>query len=78
MKKIISNYRYYVLFALCLICSTGLLAVPNDELPPLTWLWVLFSTKAAGLGAGFLVVKLCNRWEAKNMIPELTNFVNDF
>jgi hypothetical protein len=44
----------------------------------LTWLWVLATTKAVGFGAGYLYAKLYSHWEAKGVIPELTNFVNEF
>ena len=78
MKKIITNYRYYVLFVLCVVCCLGIFAVPEDELPVITWLWVLTTTKAVGFGAGYLYAKLYNRWEANNVIPELTKFINEF
>ena len=54
MKKIITNYRYYVLIVLCVVCCLGVFAVPDDELPILTWFWVLATTKAVGFGAGYL------------------------
>lgn len=78
MKKVISNYRYYVLTLLCVVCCLGVLAVPNNELPLFSWFWVLATTKAVGFGAGYMYVKLYSRWEAKGVIPELTNFVNEF
>lgn len=61
MKKIISSYRYYVLTLLCVICCLGVLAVPDDELPLLSWFWVFATTKAVGFGAGYLLAKLYNR-----------------
>ena len=78
MKKVISNYRYYVLTLLCVVCCLGVFAVPNDELPLFSWFWVLATTKAVGFGAGYMYAKLYSHWEAKEVIPELTNFVNEF
>lgn len=78
MKKIITNYRYYVLIVLFVVCCLGIFAEPDDELPLLSWFWVLATTKAVGFGAGYLYAKLCRHWEAKGVIPELTNFVNEF
>ena len=78
MKRVISNYRYYVLTLLCVVCCLGVLAVPNDELPLFSWFWVLATTKAVGFGAGYMYAKLYSHWEAKEVIPELTNFVNEF
>lgn len=77
MKKIISNYRYYVLALLCVVCYLGVFAVPNDELSMLTWLYVLAATKTVGFGAGYLYAKLYNHWENNGVIPELTNFTNE-
>ena len=67
-----------MLLVLCVVCCLGVFAVPDDELPMLTWLWVLVTTKAVGFGAGYMYAKLYNRWDAKNVIPELTNLSNDF
>lgn len=78
MKKIILNYRYYVLALLCVVCCLGVFAVPDDELLLLPWFCVLASTKAVGFGAGYLYAKLYNHWENNGVIPELTNFVNEF
>ena len=78
MKKIITDYRYYVLIVLFVVCCLGVFAVPDDELPMLTWLWVFATTKTVGFGAGYLFVKLYSRWKAKGVITELTNFVNEF
>lgn len=51
MKKIFSNYRYYVLFVLGLITTIGFFAVPDDELPALSWVYVLVSSKVITLEA---------------------------
>lgn len=78
MKKILKNYRYYVLTVVLAIAVIGIMAVPNDDLNLLNWLYVLVSTKAIGLLAGCLANYLVKRWEKQGTIPELTDVVNNF
>ena len=78
MKKVISNYRYYVLTLLCVVCCLGVFSVPQEDLPMLYWLWVLVSTKIIGIMAGWLFVVLFKRWDKAGKIQELTEFTNDF
>lgn len=78
MKTILTNYRYYVLFALAVIAILGIFAVPIDGQPLIQWLYVLVSSKAIGFGAIYIVAKLTKRWEKKGTIPELMNAVNNY
>lgn len=77
MKKIFSNYRYYVLFVLGLITTISFFAVPDDELPALSWVYVLVSSKVITLLAGFTAVRLFTHWEQQDKIKELTKFINE-
>lgn len=76
VKKILTNFRYYVLLGVCLVAMIGTFAVPVDDLPLLTWTWVLFSTKVVGFGGFYLFHRLTKRWEAQGTIKELTDFTN--
>lgn len=78
MKKILANYRYYVLFALAAIAIMGIFAVPIDGQPLTQWLYVLVSSKAIGFGAIYIIAKLTKRWKKKGTIPELMNAVNNY
>lgn len=78
MKKIISNYRYYILLAVSFVAIMGVFSVPQEELPLLYWIWVLVSTKTIGILAGWLFVVLFKRWDKAGKIQELTEFTNDF
>lgn len=78
MKKAISNYRYYVLIALGVVCFFGIFAVPDDSLPFFSWLWILVSTKIIGLCTGYLLHHLIEHWQDREAIPELTEFINNF
>lgn len=78
MIKIVTNYRYYVLFVLMMIAILGIFAVPIDDQPLANWIYCLVSSKVIGLGAGWIAAKLTKRWEAKGSIPELSNSINNF
>lgn len=72
MKRIIVNYRYWVLIIIALIAFIGTFAVPGDDLPRLTWTAVLILSKVIGVGAFYLVAVLADRWENEGSIPEAT------
>lgn len=78
MKKIICNYRYWVLLMLGTIAMAGITAVPVDELPFLSWVYVLVSSKLIAVAAGYIFHRLYLRWEKRGTIAELTNFVSNY
>lgn len=78
MKKVLCNYRYYVLFILAVVSILGIFIEPADNLSALSWLWILTCSKVIGLAAGWLIYRLILRWENKNAIPELSTFINEF
>lgn len=78
IKKVITNYRYWLLFIIASVAIIGTFAVPQDDLPLLTWAWVLFSTKAIGFAAFHIFAVLYKHWEKRGTIPELSQFTKDF
>lgn len=78
MKKIFTNYRYYVLFVLATIAVFGIFSVPVDDLPFVQWLYTLVSSKVIGFGAVYIIAKLTKRWEKLGTIPELMDAVNNY
>lgn len=78
MKKILTNYRYYVLFVLVTVAMFGIFSVPVDDLPFVQWLYTLVSSKVIGFGAVYIIVKLTKRWEKLGTIPELMDAVNNY
>lgn len=78
MKKILTNYRYYVLFVLAAIAVLGIFSVPVDDLPFMQWLYTLVSSKVIGFGAGYIIAKLTKRWEKLGTIPELMDAVDNY
>lgn len=51
MKQIISNYRYWVLFALASVIIIGLIVVPSTDTTFGMYAAVIFGSKAAALAA---------------------------
>lgn len=78
MKKILTNYRYYVLFVLVTIAMLGIFSVPVDGLPFVQWFYTLVSSKVIGFGAVYIIAKLTKRWEKLGTIPELMDAVNNY
>ena len=78
MKKILTNYRYYVLFVLVTVAMFGIFSVPVDDLPFVQWLYTLVSSKVIGFGAVYIIAKLTQRWEKLGTIPELMDAVNNY
>lgn len=78
MKKIICNYRYWVMLILAVIVVLGIMAVPADEVPFTSWLYMLVSSKLIAVAAGYIFSRLYLRWERRGTIDELTNFVSNY
>lgn len=78
MKKIICNYRYLVLMVLGTIAMVGTMAVPADELPITSWVYVLVSSKLIAVVAGYVFHRLYLRWEKRGAIVELTDFITNY
>ena len=78
MKKILSNYRYYVLVVLATVMIWGVMAVPNECLPKANYIYTLISSKVIGFLAAYISVKLITRWKRLGTIPELMDAVNNY
>ena len=78
MKKIVNVICYAVIAVLGIVCLLGIFAVPNDNLPLSDFVYILVSSKAIGIGAGWILARLVKRWEAKGTIPEITKLYNEF
>ena len=78
MKKIICNYRYWALLIIGAIAILGIMAVPADELPFTSWLYMLVSSKLIAVAAGYIFYHLYLRWEKRGTIEELKNFVSNY
>ena len=70
MKKILTNYRYYILAVLAVITVLCLMAVPNDNLPNIAYAYCLVF--------GWFTAKLTHYWERRGSIPEYTDARQNF
>lgn len=78
MKKIFSNYRYYVLTVLATVAAIGIFSVPAEDLPTVNWCYTLVSSKVIGFIALYIMARLIRRWERLGTIPELMDVINNY
>lgn len=71
MRRILTNYRYWVLFLVLITAVLGIFSEPVDTLPGLRYCLTLLVSKAIGFGAAWLGWCLIRYWEAKGKLPEL-------
>ena len=76
MKKILTNYRYYILAVLFITAVVSFIAMPNDCLSVSAWIFWLVLSKITAVVATTLSVLLYRWWERRGMIPELVNYFN--
>ncbi|MGN0033434.1 MAG: hypothetical protein ACI358_06650 [Candidatus Limimorpha sp.] len=73
MRKVLINWRYYILTLLVCIGALGICAIPADTLPIGQWITLLITTKAIGAAAFYSCWRLTSIWEKKRLIPELSD-----
>ena len=73
MKQIISNYRYWVLFALASVIIIGLIVVPSTDTTFGMYAAVIFGSKAAALAALLAFRHYYMKWKDEGSISELTD-----
>ena len=78
MKKIITNYRYWLMLIVATVGTIGIFSEPVDSLSPFAWLWTLITSKIVGFGAFYFFYRLVEHWEKRNAIPEFTQFTKEF
>lgn len=69
--KAITNYRYYVLFALAFIATIGIFSEPEPALDAARWFIVFIIFKTVGFAAGYLAYRLLIKWEKQGKIQVL-------
>ena len=73
MKQIISNYRYWVLFALASVMIIGLIAIPSTEVSLTTFTAQLFVSKGVAFVALLAFCHYYMKWKDEGSISELTD-----
>ena len=74
MKKLITNYRYWVLSLLWATCIISLMAVPGDDLSLAAFITVLIGSKFLCLACIVIHYRLFIRWADRGEIPGFTRF----
>lgn len=77
MLRIVLNWRYYVLSAVCVICLLGIFSCPAETEEGFSWFVSLFLSKIIGFGFGYIYFRLFAYWDERNKISELSKFVNE-
>ena len=75
MKKAFLNYRYYVMIIVGLVVILGLFSIPNENLSLMRWAWMLLVSKSIGFGSAYILYKIVNNWDSKNLVPELSKMI---
>lgn len=77
MKKIITNYRYYILLAVSTVAFLGIIATPEDNATVAEFFRLMAITKGVGIIAAIITVGLYNYWDMNGDIPELSNLASE-
>ena len=77
MKKILSNYRYYVITILLAVGCGLIMSVPSENLMGTWWFIVFFTTKVAGAAVLLKLIDLMRVWLDNGKIPELYDVFNE-
>lgn len=77
MKKAFLNYRYYVMIIVGLVVILGLFSIPNENLSLMRWAWMLLVSKSIGFGSAYILYKIVNNWDSKNLVPELSKMIKE-
>lgn len=74
--KALTNYRYYVLFAVNFMSAILFIAMPDDSLSTLSFIAFLVLTKAAACLLIYVTMVLISYWSDKHEIPEIDSLIN--
>lgn len=74
--KALTNYRYYVLFAVKFMAAILFIAMPDDSWSTLRFIAFLVLTKAAACLLIYVTFVLISHWSDKHKIPEIDEIFN--
>ena len=75
--KALTNWRYYVLFAIAVIAVVGMFAIPEEDVSFGEWAKVMLISKSVGITAIVLFFALVRYWDRKNLTKELSKLVKE-
>lgn len=76
MKRIVLNYRYWLLAALGAVCLWQLFGLPSNLLPLEVWTFHLLMSKFIGAALACLWFRMMRRWLYNGKLPEITELMN--
>ena len=75
--KALTNWRYYVLFAIAVIAVVGMFAIPEEDVSFVEWAKVMLISKSVGISAIVLFFVLVRYWDRKNLTKELSKLIKE-
>lgn len=75
MKKIISNYRYWILATLAFASIIMIATIPQDTSSIITYMSILVGSKILSIILAYLGYLLYNQWQ--NQCPELKKIIEE-
>lgn len=74
--KALTNYRYYVLFAVNFMTAILFIAMPDDSWSTLRFIAFLVLTKAAACLLVYVTMVLISYWSDRHEIEEIESLLN--
>ena len=75
--KALTNWRYYVLFAIAVVAVIGMFAIPEEDVSFDEWAKVMIISKSVGILAIVLFFVLVRYWDRKSLTNELSKLVKE-
>ena len=75
--KALTNWRYYVLFAIAVVAVVGMFAIPEEDVSFGEWAKVMLISKSVGISAIVMFFALVRYWDRKSLTKELSKLVKE-
>ena len=75
--KALTNWRYYVLFAIAVVAVVGMFAIPEEDVSFGEWAKVMLISKSVGILAIVLFLILVRYWDRKSLTKELSKLIKE-
>ena len=75
--KALTNWRYYVLFAIAVIAVVGMFGIPEEDVSFGEWAKVMLISKSVGILAIVLFLILVRYWDRKSLTKELSKLIKE-
>lgn len=77
IRKIMTNWRYYVLAALALATVVGIFGEPCEHADAIIYWGNVLAVKSAGVGCLYVLARLTAIWEEEGKLPELSKLIGE-